>query len=345
MPPKKRKSAASTEGTSKPSTKKAKTKKAADAPSPKATKLPLRHANGKTKHTAIPISADSDEEPDSFVFMSNLTGPLTNHLSPRFYSTNNGNTSSTPMQQSLNKIFDNYRGRLPPQPKLRLLTPSPDEPTTNPDKINITGAQKYLTDLSIELDEVVHLALCDLLSCPSIGEFEREPFISGWTTASTSATSGKPLDSVSRQKAYVDTLRTRLQNDPAYFKQIYRSAFKLAKPESQRSVPLDSALEFWRMFFSSSSGGVEWSTKSTPWVDLWLEYYENQGKRPVNKDLWNMVGELVVKTQEPGGETLQWWNEDGAWPMAVDEFVAWVKEKRKNGELTSVGGDDEMDTS
>jgi DCN1-like protein 1/2 len=348
MPPKKRKSTGSSESVSKPSTKKAKTKKTADAPlePPNATALPLRHANGKTKNTAIQISADSDEEPDSSVIKSNLIRPLANHFSSsRFYSTNNGNTASTPMQQSLTKIFDAYRGWLPPPPKLRLLTPSPDEPTTNPDKINITGAQKYLTDLCIELDEVVHLALCDLLSCPSIGEFEREGFISGWASASTSATNAKPLDTVSRQKAYVETLRIRLQNDPAYFKTIYRSAFKLAKPESQRSVPLDSALEFWRMFFSSSSGGIEWSTKSTPWLDLWLEYYETQGKRPVNKDLWNMVGELVVKTQEPGGETLQWWNEDGAWPMAVDEFVAWVKEKRKSGELTSLGGEDEMDTS
>jgi DCN1-like protein 1/2 len=62
---------------------------------------------------------------------------------------------------------------------------------------------------------------------------------------------------------------------------------------------------------------------------MWCEFYESQVKRPVNKDLWNMVGELVQKTKEPGGESLEWWTEDGAWPMAVDEFVSWVKEKRK----------------
>lgn len=92
------------------------------------------------------------------------------------------------------------------------------------------------------------------------------------------------------------------------------------------------------MLFSSSSGGIEWNTKSAPWLDLWCEFYETQGKRPVTKDLWNMVGELVQKIKEPGGESLDWWNEDGAWPMVVDEFVAWIKERRKQGV-------DEMDTT
>ena len=51
-----------------------------------------------------------------------------------------------------------------------------------------------------------------------------------------------------------------------------------------------------------------------------------------------MVGELVVKTTEPGGDTLTWWTEDGAWPMAIDEFVAHIKKK-------GAGSADKMDTS
>lgn len=335
MPPKKRKSS----GTSKPTAKR--TKKAADASEVKTPSLAIRRGKGTSKDTAIQIQDSSDAEPLVARFDREAYADYVS--SHRYYTSGNGNNSASPVQQNLSKIFDTYRGPLSPKQFLRLLTPA-DSPSTSPDKINITGAQKYLNDLSIELDEVVHLALCDLLSCPSIGEFDREPFIAGWLSASTTNPSSKPLDTISRQKSHVESLRTRLTADPTYFKTIYRSAFKLAKPESQRSVPLDSALEFWRMFFSSTAGGIEWSTKSTPWLDLWLEYYENQGKRPVNKDLWNMVGELVVKTKEPGGETLEWWNEDGAWPMAVDEFVGWVKEKRKSGELAAVGGE-EMDTS
>lgn len=124
-------------------------------------------------------------------------------------------------------------------------------------------------------------------------------------------------------------MRKKILSDPIYFKQIYRNAFKLAKPEGQKSVPMDSAIEFWKMFFSQEHGGMEWNSVTTPWLDLWVEFYSTHVKRPVNKDLWNMVGELMTKTKEAGGESLEWWTEDGAWPMAVDDFVGRVKERRK----------------
>ncbi|KAL2429603.1 Defective in cullin neddylation protein 1 [Exophiala dermatitidis] len=226
-----------------------------------------------------------------------------------FYQSGSGNSTVSPIQQNLSKLFDQYR----------------DNPKDAPDKIGIEGAQKYLTDLNVELDEVAHLAICDLLQCPSIGEFERDSFISGWRSVSIG---DKPYDTISRQSQYVNTIRKRVVTDPAYFKQVYRNAFKLAKPEGQRSVPMDSAIDFWNMFFREGKGGIKWNTSTTKWLDLWCEFYETKNKRPVNKDLWNMVCELVFKTKEPGGETLEWWTEDGAWPMAVDDFVAYVKDKR-----------------
>jgi len=208
-----------------------------------------------------------------------------------------------------------------------------DNPSGSPDKIGIDGAQIYLTDIEVDLDELAHLAICDLLQCPSIGEFERATFISGWR----GIPDDKAYDTVSRQSQYVSILRKKLSNDPSYFKRVYRNAFKLAKPEGQRSVPMETAIDFWRMFFSSGKGGLEWNTPSTRWLDLWIEFYETNNKRPVNKDLWNMVGELVLKTKEPEGESLSWWTENGAWPMAVDDFVTFVKEKRKiNGDTMDI---------
>lgn len=91
---------------------------------------------------------------------------------------------------------------------------------------------------------------------------------------------------------------------------------------------MDSAIEFWKLFFTKGKGGIGWNSPTTAWLDMWVEFYENEVKRPVNKDLWNMVGELMLKTKESGGEDLSWWTEDGAWPVAVDQFVAHVKEKR-----------------
>jgi DCN1-like protein 1/2 len=196
-----------------------------------------------------------------------------------------------------------------------------------------------LTDLGVELDEVVHLALCELLQCPSIGEFDREAFISGWRSLSPnhSSSPAQSYDTIARQSAYISTLRRKLVADPSYFKQVYRNAFKLAKPENQKSVPMDSGMDFWNMFFRKGKGGIEWNSSRTKWLDMWLEFYEKNSGRPVNKDLWNMVGELVIKIKEPGGENLEWWTEDGAWPMAVDDFIASIKAKTgKEGESMDI---------
>ncbi|ERF72323.1 hypothetical protein EPUS_06079 [Endocarpon pusillum Z07020] len=241
------------------------------------------------------------------------------HTAEFYQSGAAGNTSISATHQNLSKLFDKYR----------------DQPKDQPDRIGIEGAQKYLNDLRVGLEELVHLALCELLQPISVGEFTREKFISGWKSADKAGTN-QSYDNIKAQGEYVKTLRKQLQTDRSYLKQVYRYTFNLARPEGQKNVPVDAALDFWKMFFDADKGGIEWNSDWTPWLDWWLEYYEAKYKRPANKDLWNMVGELVNKTAEPGGENMDWWSEDGAWPMAVDEFVAFVKEKR---------GDVVMDTS
>lgn len=199
--------------------------------------------------------------------------------------------------------------------------------------IGTDGAMRYLSDLNVDLEDATVMAIFDLLDSPSMGEFSREGFTSGWTSASTPS---NPCDTIDRQALYIKTLQSRLTSDPAYFRQVYKNAFKYAKPPNQRAIPVDDAFAYWDMFFRAGHSGIEWNTSSTKWMDLWTDFYKERVKRPVNKDLWNQVAELVKKTQEPGGEGLGWWSEDGAWPTAVDDFVAFVKEKR------AVGG---MDTS
>lgn len=39
---------------------------------------------------------------------------------------------------------------------------------------------RYLTDLGVKLDEVVVLAVLTELGAPTMGEFTRDGFISGW---------------------------------------------------------------------------------------------------------------------------------------------------------------------
>ena len=56
----------------------------------------------------------------------------------------------------------------------------PDNAAEEPDKIGIEGSMRYLTDLGVKLDEVVVLAILTELGAPTMGEFTREGFVSGW---------------------------------------------------------------------------------------------------------------------------------------------------------------------
>lgn len=129
-------------------------------------------------------------------------------------------------------------------------------------------------------------------------------------------------------------LRTRILSHPDIFRRVYRYAFPLCRLQGQRNLTFEIACDQWQLFFTSTNGGIEWNTSTTPWLDWYLEFLESRGKRPVNKDLWEQTEVFMRKTKED--ESFGWWSPDGAWPGMLDDFVLWVKEKR--GDKT-VGGE------
>jgi DCN1-like protein 1/2 len=70
---------------------------------------------------------------------------------------------------------------------------------------------------------------------------------------------------------------------------------------------------------------MTWRTAHHNWLDLWTTFLKETWTRSVNKDMWNMSLEFAVKSMED--ETLSFWNEDGAWPSVIDDFVAWCRGK------------------
>ena len=99
----------------------------------------------------------------------------------------------------------------------------------------------------------------------------------------------------------------------------------------QRNLALEIATEQWRLLFSPDNGGVQWNTATTPWLDWWIEFVETRFKRPINKDLWEQTEVFMRKSLED--ESLGWWSAEGAWPGAIDEFVAFVMEKRRGSKM------------
>ena len=123
----------------------------------------------------------------------------------------------------------------------------------------------YFEAIGVELDDVLSAAVLELLDAPGT-ELTRDGFVNGWQNASSSSNS---CDTEKSQKQYTQTLRSRLGSDPSYFRQVYKAAFKYAKPEDKRAIPTEIAFAYWEMFFGGGKGGINWNTSATKWYDLW----------------------------------------------------------------------------
>lgn len=118
----------------------------------------------------------------------------------------------------------------------------------------------------------------------------------------------------------------KMSKDVALFRRIYRHAFLASKESSQKSLPLENAIVYWNLLFSSP--GRLWVSESVDWLRLWIEFLQKNWNKTVNKDMWNQLFEFYLKSLED--EKLTFWSEDGAWPGVIDDFVAYVKPKIEN---------------
>ena len=136
-------------------------------------------------------------------------------------------------------------------------------------------------------------------------------------------------DTLSKMTAHAQALRANIPTDPSLFRRVYRYTFPLCRLQGQRNLQFEIAAEQWHLFFTPDNGGTTWNTPTTPWLDWWIGFLEERGKRPVNKDLWEQVEVFMRKTKDDEG--FGWWSADGAWPGALDDFVGWVQAKRGKG--------------
>jgi len=72
-------------------------------------------------------------------------------------------------------------------------------------------------------------------------------------------------DTIPKQQSIISRLRTLLTFDPTYFKRVYKHTFLIARTPGQKSLPLDIAIEYWRLLLQPPS--ILWISLSTPWLE------------------------------------------------------------------------------
>ncbi|RCI16371.1 hypothetical protein L249_2459 [Ophiocordyceps polyrhachis-furcata BCC 54312] len=226
-----------------------------------------------------------------------------------------------------NKINDAVDSRVPlPPPILNNLPPCQLQPLTNQvtdeendeaDKLEVNSTMDYLgSKLKVNLENAELLVILELLQAPSVGEISRRGFVDGWKAAGVGA-------AYQEHAAHVRRLISSLSSDLALFKRVYRYTFVVGRDQDQKSLSVENALIYWGMLFAPP--GRAWKTKMHDWFELWKRFLEEKWTRSVNKDMWNMTLEFALKST--ADESLSFWNEDGAWPTVIDDFVMWSRDK------------------
>ncbi|EJP67271.1 defective in cullin neddylation protein [Beauveria bassiana ARSEF 2860] len=226
---------------------------------------------------------------------------LAPHKDSRYFRSQGLANQAPGLDSELDSLFDSLR----------------DDSNDTKDRLELTSTMNYLTtDLKVNIENAELFVVLELLQAPSIGEITRKGYVEGWKDSDVNA-------SQKDHAKYVRKLVKTLPTDVALFKRVYKHTFVAGREKDQKSLSLENALVYWDMLFAPP--GMQWKSEHRDWLPLWKEYLNEKWHHSVNRDMWNMTLEFAFKSMED--DSLSFWDENGAWPGAIDDFVAWCKAK------------------
>ncbi|KAF2073079.1 hypothetical protein CYY_005605 [Polysphondylium violaceum] len=207
-------------------------------------------------------------------------------------SVNSNQNSNKPEDKAkrLEEFFEKYK--------------DPEDPTT----IGPDGIVKLCVDLEVDPEDVVVLVLAWHLNAKQMGFFSKTEFISGLTKLG--------IDSLPKLQSHLPKFKKDLE-DQNSFKDIYRFAFIFAKEnENNKILDLESACNMLSLVIGDRY----------PHTERLKEFLLTQKSyRVLNMDQWLSILEFskVINADVSN------YDENGAWPVILDEFVEWTREKLK----------------
>jgi DCN1-like protein 4/5 len=212
--------------------------------------------------------------------------------------TKNDATSSGFSQKKLEKLFEKYK-------------------ESTDDVIGPNGIESLCADLAVQPEDVVTLVLAWRLNAADMGYFTKEEFMTGLEKMN--------VDSVEKLIAQLPMMRKELA-DATKFKEIYRYSFQFSKSDKeQKSLDLDTADGILGLLL----GGYEHedvSIKPYPHIAAFRTFLKDQTQyKVINMDQWMSILEFSKSVKED----LSDYDENAAWPVLLDMFVEWKREKNE----------------
>lgn len=176
------------------------------------------------------------------------------------------------------------------------------------DKISIDGIELLLTDLQLEADSILVLILAWKCQAATQCEFTREEFYRGIV-----GLCGEAIDRVDRLKTGLIEMEQQLKTNNNLFKDLYHFTFNYAKNSQQKSLDLELAIAYWNILLKDKF----------KFLNIWVDFLNESHKRAITRDTWNLLLDFSLMIDD----RMSNYDEEGAWPVLIDEFVDYSRKK------------------
>ncbi|CAN8073064.1 unnamed protein product [Agarophyton chilense] len=170
------------------------------------------------------------------------------------------------------------------------------------DKIGPEGIQALFERLDIDILDISTLIFAWKLQARVPFEFSKKEFVDGCANLRA--------DSWDKLKKVIPSLKASI-TQPKDFRSFYMYAFEYNKPPEQRSLPIETARQLFPLIFAGRFKHLS----------LWMDFLNNR-RQAISRDTYTLLLDFVNTIDE---SMSNYDEENGAWPVLLDEFVDFAK--------------------
>eukprot|EP00243_Klebsormidium_subtile_P010811 TRINITY_DN5900_c0_g1_i1.p1 TRINITY_DN5900_c0_g1~~TRINITY_DN5900_c0_g1_i1.p1 ORF type:complete len:213 (-),score=33.78 TRINITY_DN5900_c0_g1_i1:345-983(-) len=172
--------------------------------------------------------------------------------------------------------------------------------------IGPTGVEKLCDDLGISTTDIRILLLAWRLKASRMGYFSRDEWRQGLKALR--------VDSLDKLKRVLPSLQDEVAN-PYTFKEFYQFAFRFCLTEPlQKTVDIETATVMLELVLGTH-----------PHLPTFVHFLQEQKEyKAINLDQWTAFLRFCNEVKPD----LSNYDESQAWPLLLDNFVEWAKEKQ-----------------
>jgi DCN1-like protein 1/2 len=171
------------------------------------------------------------------------------------------------------------------------------------DKMMAEGIVKFLGDLNLAPDSRLVLILVWKMRASTQCEFTREEFHQGLRELGS--------DTLDKIRSRLFQVEQETLREPAKFRDLYIFSFSYAKNPNQKGIELEMAVPYWNILLQGRF----------QLLPLWTQFVTDQHKRPIPRDTWILLLDFSLSISPD----LTNYDEEGAWPVLIDDFVEWAR--------------------